>query len=31
MKDEPEVVKILREEERTGKLYQKSSNTMQRA
>ena len=25
MKDEPEVVKILREEERTGKLYQRSS------
>ncbi len=25
MRDEPEVVKILREEERTGKLYQKSS------
>ena len=27
MRDEPEVVKILREEERTGKLYQKSSTT----
>ncbi len=25
MRDEPEVIKILREEERTGKLYQKSS------
>jgi signal transduction histidine kinase len=25
MRNEPEVVKILREEERTGKLYQKSS------
>jgi signal transduction histidine kinase len=27
MRDEPEVVKILREEERTGKLYQRSSTT----